>query len=114
MSKAIIGKGGCAALALALAAVSFTASATTNAGGSTEARSVPTRGMTMAHVRTLYGQPTARKPAVGNPPITRWKYAHFTVYFEYNRVIDSVIPGNPPPIYHRSQLEQRSVKTSSR
>jgi hypothetical protein len=27
---------------------------------------------------------------VGQPPITRWDYASYSVYFEYDRVIDSV------------------------
>lgn len=114
MSKAIVAKGGCFALALAFAAVAFTASATTRTSNSSQVRSVPTRGMTMARVRKLYGPPVARKPPVGHPPYTRWKYARFIVYFEYNRVIDTVIPGNPPPVYHRSQLKQPPAKAPGR
>ncbi|MEL6300249.1 MAG: hypothetical protein AAFU66_01130 [Pseudomonadota bacterium] len=51
----------------------------------------PTRGMTMDRVESSWGEPQARRAAVGEPPITRWEYAGFTVYFEYDRVIHTVI-----------------------
>lgn len=51
---------------------------------------VPTRGMTMDEVAKRFGEPHEKLPAVGKPPITRWKYPGFTVYFEYKYVIDSV------------------------
>lgn len=114
MPKTIVMKGAYIVLALCLATISFTASAAANANGSGQARTVPTRGMTMARVRSHYGKPNAREPAVGNPPYTRWKYAHFIVYFEDNRVIDSVIPGHPPPVYHRDQLKPRPSRMASR
>lgn len=50
----------------------------------------PTRGMTQARVEQEYGKPTSRQAAVGDPPITRWEYAGFVVFFEYDRVIHSV------------------------
>jgi hypothetical protein len=28
---------------------------------------------------------------VGDPPISRWVYDHFTVYFEYDKVLHSVV-----------------------
>ncbi|MCB1724160.1 MAG: hypothetical protein KDJ39_10750 [Gammaproteobacteria bacterium] len=51
----------------------------------------PSRGATMETVKSRFGEPTAVQPAVGEPPITRWDYAAFTVYFEHDRVIDSVV-----------------------
>jgi hypothetical protein len=51
----------------------------------------PTRGMTQARVEAKYGAPQSRKPAVGDPPISRWDYPKFVVYFEYDRVIHAVI-----------------------
>ena len=31
-----------------------------------------------------------------NPPITRWDYAGFSVYFEYNHVVDAVAAKSRP------------------
>jgi hypothetical protein len=50
----------------------------------------PSRGMTQARVESEYGQPSARNDAVGEPPISRWEYADFVVFFEYDRVIHAV------------------------
>ena len=56
----------------------------------------PASGMSMDSVEAKYGAPTRRVPAVGGasaqqPPITRWEYPGFTVYFENNRVIHTVV-----------------------
>ncbi len=51
----------------------------------------PTRGMTMQKVQSDWGQPTMRRAPVGEPPITRWEYPQFVVYFEHNRVIHAVL-----------------------
>jgi len=50
----------------------------------------PARGMTMARVESRFGAPVATKAAVGQPPITRWEYSDYTVFFEYDRVIHTV------------------------
>ena len=50
----------------------------------------PKSGMTMANVEKAYGQPVERHDAVGQPPITRWDYPTFSVYFENDRVIHAV------------------------
>lgn len=51
----------------------------------------PTRGMTMDQVATKFGAPVTKVPAVGKPPISRWEYPGFVVYFEANHVIHSVV-----------------------
>jgi len=51
----------------------------------------PSRGQSMQRVRELFGEPTSIYPWVGDPPITRWAYEKFTVYFEEQYVINSVI-----------------------
>ncbi len=51
---------------------------------------LPTRGIGMAQVESGWGAPQSRLQAVGDPPITRWIYGDFTVYFEHNLVIHSV------------------------
>jgi hypothetical protein len=53
----------------------------------------PTRGARMADVEARFGAPQARHPAVGEPPITRWDYAGFAVFFERDRVIHAVVTG---------------------
>lgn len=51
---------------------------------------IPTRGMTMEYVEANFGSPAGKRLPVGDPPITRWEYPGFIVYFEYKRVIHSV------------------------
>ena len=53
----------------------------------------PKRGVTMSQVEAKFGAPVARHPTVGAPPITRWDYAGFAVFFEHDRVIDAVATG---------------------
>ena len=51
----------------------------------------PTRGMTAASVESKFGTPAAKVAAVGDPPISRWEYSDFVVFFEYDRVIHAVV-----------------------
>jgi hypothetical protein len=51
----------------------------------------PKRGTTMAEVEKHFGAPANRHPTVGAPPITRWDYNNFAVFFEGDRVIDAVV-----------------------
>ena len=50
----------------------------------------PKRGSSMASVEARFGPPASRSGAVGQPPITRWDYTGFSVYFEYDHVLHSV------------------------
>ena len=50
----------------------------------------PARGISMDRVEAMFGEPTRRQAAVGDPPIARWEYPGFIVYFEYDHVIHSV------------------------
>lgn len=50
----------------------------------------PSRGMSMARVVEQFGEPLEKYPAVGKPPITRWDYADFSVFFEYQHVVHAV------------------------
>ena len=61
--------------------------------------SLPSRGMTMAQVERRFGAPQSKLATRGgdapqHPPINRWQYPDYIVYFERNRVIHAVI--NPP------------------
>ena len=77
--------------------------------GTADRASLPGKGTSMADVEKKYGEPSAKQATVGgdsakHPPITRWDYAGFSVIFEKDRVIDAVIPGAPPAIYHKDEL----------
>ncbi len=50
----------------------------------------PGRGMTMDQVIAKFGAPVSKVPPVGRPPISRWEYPGFVVYFESDHVIHSV------------------------
>ncbi len=51
----------------------------------------PVRGSTAVSVESLYGAPESKQAAVGDPPISRWEYKNFIVFFEYDRVIHAVV-----------------------
>lgn len=57
----------------------------------------PTHGQSMEQVKSIFGEPNSTYSAIGEPPITRWKYAQFSVYFEHNHVVHSVVnkPNKP-------------------
>lgn len=63
-------------------------------------QSKPVRGMSMRKVERLFGEPKEKMLPTGNPPITRWVYEQFTVYFEGKYVIHAV---------HNRPLEQVST-----
>jgi hypothetical protein len=52
---------------------------------------VPGNGMSMDQVTQRFGEPTERVGSIGDPPITRWVYDSYTVYFEHDLVLHSVI-----------------------
>lgn len=54
-------------------------------------RNLPDNGVSMADVERRYGSPQRKSSPVGQPPITRWTYDDYSVYFEYELVIDSVL-----------------------
>ena len=57
----------------------------------------PRAGMNMESVRAKYGNPVREHPAVSttggplHPPITRWDYNGYSVFFEHDLVLHSVI-----------------------
>jgi hypothetical protein len=50
----------------------------------------PHRGMNMDQVKAKFGAANEEKDAVGDPPISRWVYNDFTVYYEHQHVIHAV------------------------
>lgn len=51
---------------------------------------MPVAGMTMEQVKQKFGAPIKALPAVGKPPITRWEYDGYIVYFEQHYVLRAV------------------------
>ena len=64
-----------------------------------ERMDLPDNGQTMQAIESRYGEPDQRHAAVGEPPITRWDYEDYSVYFEYDRVLFSVL--------HRGKVIER-------
>ncbi len=61
---------------------------------------MPRRGMSMKQVEKKFGKPIKVIPPTGptskaRPPITRWVYDDYIVYFERNLVIHSAKPRDP-------------------
>lgn len=54
-------------------------------------RDLPANGLSMSQVEERYGSPRDKRPAVGEPPITRWTYQDYSVFFEHDLVIESVV-----------------------
>lgn len=52
---------------------------------------LPNRYSDKQTVLSEYGEPLYRSEATGTPPIIRWDYEGFSVYFEYDHVIHAVI-----------------------
>ena len=55
---------------------------------------LPTLGQSRSLVIERFGLPSKEHAPVGQPPITRWDYPTFSVYFEYQHVLKSVV--HPP------------------
>lgn len=78
---------------LALPALSGAETISTDVGLAVKNTDVntPSRGMTKDQVASKFGAPVSKVPPVGKPPISRWEYPGFIVYFEYEHVIHSVV-----------------------
>lgn len=59
----------------------------------------PKTGMLQSQVKTKYGSPVKEFPAKGKPAISRWEYEHYTVYFENDHVIYTVLK----PVIHEDK-----------
>ncbi len=62
-----------------------------NPANSPEGVQRPVMGQAMEQVESRFGAPLKKIDAVGEPPITRWVYEGYTVYFEHDRVITTVV-----------------------
>ncbi|ULQ47046.1 hypothetical protein JN531_001885 [Flagellatimonas centrodinii] len=70
---------------------------------------LPARGSSMRSVEARLGMPMQKHAPVGGghpkrPPITRWDYPGYSVFFENDHVIDAVIKGAPAPLHNVDAL----------
>lgn len=63
---------------------------------------LPRAGSSMAAVEAQFGAPESKRDAVGQPPISRWVYPTFTVYFEHSHVVNAVV--------NKSMAEEKGPK----
>ena len=101
-------------LAIALVAGLVAASAQADvlhmpAGSSVGAQALPVKGESMGSVVHRFGEPAQKFAPVGgdsprHPPITRWDYSGYSVFFEHSHVISAVVPGQAPTLYHTEEL----------
>jgi len=61
---------------------------------------LPVNGQSKADVSAKYGLPVKQHSAVGDPPVSRWDYDRYSVYFEYDLVLFSVL--HPPADLEKS------------
>lgn len=61
-----------------------------------EKMNLPKNGLSKSDVESRFGEPVQRHSAVGDPPITRWDYDTYSVYFEYDLVLFSVLRSGQP------------------
>lgn len=56
-----------------------------------ERMNLPGNGIDKNDVQSRFGEPVKKHTAVGDPPITRWDYDRWSVYFEYDLVLYTVL-----------------------
>lgn len=56
-----------------------------------ERMDLPENGMNKDQVRARFGEPVTSHAAVGDPPISRWDYDGWSVYFEYDLTLFTVL-----------------------
>lgn len=71
---------------------------------------LPAKGSSKTEVLRQFGEPAVKHPAKGggspkHPPITRWDYPGFSVFFEHSHVVDVVMPDAPAPIHNKEELK---------
>lgn len=67
-----------------------------------ERMDLPVNGQSKADVTAKYGAPVKQHSAVGDPPISRWEYDKYSVYFEYDLVLFTVL--------HRGAVIEKSAE----
>lgn len=104
------------AIAILASLLSFTTLAETvtipigQQGAENQAIKRPKQGQSMVKIESLFGQPLEKTSPVGTPPISKWIYNDFSVYFENNIVIHTVIHQTQPST---SGMSERTTNESN-
>lgn len=67
----------------------------------------PARGASKTSVEQQFGEPQQHIAARGQPPVSSWKYADFTVYFEYEHVIHTVLVHRPANLTNPTAVSEQ-------
>ena len=57
----------------------------------TQRMNLPQNGQSKTDIEAKFGEPLQKQPAVGDPPISSWKYDKYSVYFENDLVLNTVL-----------------------
>ena len=82
------------ATTLALSAASYADVVTIGVGhqaATKQSLSRPYKGMEKQQVHSRFGDPVTQTNTIGEPPISSWVFDEFTVYFEYDHVLHTVL-----------------------
>ncbi|MBQ0719442.1 MAG: hypothetical protein KBT88_02970 [Gammaproteobacteria bacterium] len=66
---------------------------------------LPNNGQSRDSVEAQFGAPEAVNNAVGEPPISSWQYRDYIVYFEYDKVLHSVLKHSAKNLDSESETE---------
>lgn len=69
---------------------------------------LPSKSQTMTQVQAQFGEPSSQSGPVGEPPITKWTYPEFVVYFEHSHVITAVVKKSKDTEIGPKSVEQDS------
>ena len=71
----------------------------------------PARGVSMHRVEAQFGKPRRKQAAIGSPPISRWDFDRYTVYFEGDLVVHTVVRSNVTPGEKSKDQQKRQIHT---
>jgi len=91
MEKIVIKQGLIGVVFLLLSCVTYADVLLIEEVRATRNMDLPENGYSKAEIESRYGSPQNKHQQVGDPPITRWDYDRFSVYFEYDLVLTSVL-----------------------
>ena len=87
-----IAKAGLVSFGLIFSSIAYSESvALAVAEQGNQAVQTPSNGQKKEYVEAQFGAPIERVSAVGEPPISKWVYQNFTVYFEHDTVLHAVL-----------------------
>ncbi len=87
-----IAKAGLVSLSLIFSSLAYSESvALSVAEQGNQSLQTPQNGQKKENVEAQFGAPIERVSAVGEPPISKWVYQDFTVYFEHDTVLHAVL-----------------------